>query len=146
MGVGGSRAHEGSGVMGEQGPRREAGCHGGAGFPQGSVGATRGARGCKGSGACPLLHSVGTGAPGAHKSALCRVKGHGPSKGPSVVRVSKAKSRLMPGRAGLCVQKPLVKKEGHPVGRAVTDRQEEGCCVTMEGRGHAEHAPGSPQL
>ena len=55
----------------EQGPQRE------AGFPQGSVGATRGVRGRKRSGACPLSYSVGTGASGAHRSALCRVKGQG---------------------------------------------------------------------
>lgn len=136
----------GVGSWGSRAPGGKQGATGGAGFPQGSAGATRGARGRKGSRACSLLCSVGTGAPGAHKSALCRVKGHGPSKGPSVIRVLKAKSQLMPGRAGLCVQRPLVKNEGHPVGRTVTDHREEGCCVTMEGRAHAEHAPGSPQL
>lgn len=140
-GAGGSRAHEGSGGRGQQRPWREAGCRGGAGFPQRSVGAMRCARGRKGSGARPLSHSVGTGAPGAHKSALCKVKGHGPSKGPSVVRVLKAKSRLMPGCTGLCVQRPLGKKEGQPVGRTVTVTARRRAVVSQWRAGDVQSAP-----
>lgn len=123
--------------MGEQGPLRE------AGFPQGNVGATQGVRGCKRSGACPLSCSMGTGASGAHRSALCRVKGHGPSKG-HTVRLLKAKSWLMPGCAGLCVQGPLGKEAGHPVGRTVTPAARRRAVVSRWRAGDMQSTPLAP--
>lgn len=81
MGAGGSRAHEGSGVMGKQGPRREAGCHGGSRVSPGECG---GHVGCeRAQGEQGLLTVMLSGDWCSRSPQVCTVQGQGswPLKG-----------------------------------------------------------------
>lgn len=140
----GSRAHAGSGGRGQQGPWREAGCRGERGFPSG-VWDRAGCERPQGERGSPTVTLSGDWC--SRSPQVCTLQGQGsrPLKGSQCRKGVESKVAVDAWLYwALCLEAPGQEGGASCWEDSDTDRQEEGCCVTMEGRGHAERTPEPP--